>query len=238
MATIVQTTSTSGGPLKLASPVTVTTQLPLDWSLADLHRRLGDIPLERIRLYPPPGLATVEDVTRLQDTENRLCELIDGTLVEKPMGYYESRLAAIVITYLQLFVEKHDLGIVLGEGGTLRILANQVRVPDVCFISWSRFPNRLLPRQPVPHLSPDLAVEILSDSNTQTEMDRKRTDYFQAGTKMVWYIDPATRTATAYTVANQGTHVAEDQCLEGGEVLPGFSMSLRELFAKAGAREQ
>jgi Uma2 family endonuclease len=237
MTIALDSTSTYGGPLHLSPSVAVMTQLPLNWNLADLHRQLGGIPLHRIRLYPPPGLATVADVTAVSDNEDRLCELIDGTLVEKPMGYYESRLAAILITYLQLFVDRHDLGIVLGEGGMLRIHANQVRAPDVCFLSWSRFPNRLLPRQAVPQVSPDLAIEILSDSNTQAEMDRKLTDYFLSGTKLAWYTDPASRTATVYTSVNDATHVAEDQSLDGGDVLPGFTVSLAELFAKAGARE-
>src|SRR5688500_14131831 len=103
---------------------------------AEMQSQLGGIPLERIRMVPSPGSATKEDLLHLLDSENRICELIDGVLVEKTIGYFESNLAAVLIFYLRQFLEQHDLGIVLGPDGTLRILANQIRVPDVAFLSW------------------------------------------------------------------------------------------------------
>jgi Uma2 family endonuclease len=113
----------------------MSTALPTDWTLADMLAHLGGIPSERIRMYPPPGMATEKDVLQAKSRFNRICELIDGVLVEKTLGYYESLLAAELIHLLKLFLQRHDLGIVLGEAGTLRILPNQIRVPDVCFIS-------------------------------------------------------------------------------------------------------
>ena len=95
------------------------------------------------------------------------------------MGFYESRLAAVLITFLQVFLDRHDLGIVLGEAGTLRILRDQIRVPDVAFLSWKHFPDRVLPAEAVPSIAPDLAVEILSKSNTPREMERKLDDQFR-----------------------------------------------------------
>jgi Uma2 family endonuclease len=86
---------------------------------------------------------------------------------------------------------------VAGEAGMMQLAPGLVRIPDVSFISWDRFPDRKLPRDPVPHLAPDLAVEVLSQSNTPKEMDRKRRDYFNAGCKLVWITDPETRTVTA-----------------------------------------
>src|SRR5438876_486092 len=74
-------------------------------TLADLHRRLGGIPLERIRCQPPPGTAKEEDVLLRPNGEKRLFELVDGVLVEKPMGFYESRLAAVLIYLLEGFLE-------------------------------------------------------------------------------------------------------------------------------------
>ena len=62
-------------------------------TLADLRKRLGDVPLERIRYKPAPGMATEKDVLEVETRENRLCELVDGTLVEKAVGFEESRLA-------------------------------------------------------------------------------------------------------------------------------------------------
>src|SRR5262245_946863 len=68
--------------------VTAASVLPLYWTAADLHEHLGHIPLQRIRLYPPPGTASLADVLAVQAQEDRLCELVDGVLVEKTVGYY------------------------------------------------------------------------------------------------------------------------------------------------------
>jgi Uma2 family endonuclease len=214
----------------------VTSVLPAEWTIADVLAGLGGIPLERIRAVPPPGMAAEKDVLEAKARRGRLCELVDGVLVEKTVGYYESLLAATLIHLLREFVEKHDLGIVLGPDGTLRILPDQVRIPDVCVILWGRFPERQLPREPIPAIAPDLAVEILSEGNTPGEMERKRHDYFRAGVRLVWYLDAKARTVHVYSGPEQGAVVALDGLLEGGDVLPGFRLPLAELFARAEGR--
>jgi Uma2 family endonuclease len=200
---------------------------------AEMQEQLGGIPLERIRLVPPAGMATEADLLHVLDSENRICELIDGILVEKPMGYFESRLAVVLIMILGRFVEEHDLGIVLGEAGTLRILRDQIRVPDVAFLSWKHFPDRKPPAEPVPAIAPDLAVEVLSAGNTKSEMDRKLDDYFAAGVELVWFIDPATKSATVYESRGHSHNISIGDSLSGGNVLPGFELSLQQLFEKA-----
>ena len=112
-----------------------------------------------------------------------------------------------------------------------------MRIADVAFIRWERFPNGKLPREPIPALAPDLAIEVLSKGNTEREMQRKLRDYFEAGVRLVWYIDPESRTATVYTATDQSAAIDSDGVLDGGDVLPGFTLSLTELFAKAGPRE-
>jgi Uma2 family endonuclease len=204
------------------------------WTMADLLDELGDIPPERIRLRPAPGAATEQDVLDIEIRENRLCELVDGVLVEKVMSYYESRVAVILIHLIQNFLDRHDLGIVTGADGMLKLKPRTVRIPDVAFVSWKKFPNHEIPAEPIPHLIPDLAVEVLSEGNTKKEMDRKLQDYFSNGVHLVWYIDPKTRTASAYTAADQMTSVGADGALDGGAVLPGFVLPLLELFTRAG----
>ena len=73
------------------------------------------------------------------DHRDRICELVDGVLVEKTMGYMESVLAMAIGEYLRRYVREGKLGIVLGPDGTLKILPDQVRIPDVCFLSWKSF---------------------------------------------------------------------------------------------------
>jgi Uma2 family endonuclease len=105
-----------------------------------------------------------------------------------------------------------------------------VRAPDVCFISWNRFKNRELPPEPIPDLAPDVAIEVLSAGNTAAEMQRKLHDYFAAGVRLVWYIDPATRSAKSYTAEDEIIAVDESGVLSGGDVLPGFELPLAALF--------
>ncbi|HEY4328490.1 MAG TPA: Uma2 family endonuclease [Phycisphaerae bacterium] len=205
-------------------------------TLADLMHRLGDVPLERIRTDPPPGMATEADVERIASQEKRYFELVDGVLVEKTVGVPESLLASVVIQFMRNWLATRKLGIVLAPDGLLKLYPGTVRGPDVSFISGTRLAGGRVPREQLPLLTPDLAVEILSPSNTKKEMDRKRREYFKAGTRLVWEIDPQTRTATVYTDPENLTLLKEDQSLDGGEVLPGFSLSLRELFGELDAQ--
>src|SRR4051812_10762100 len=157
---------------------TVRTARPRFETFADLFRAIGEVPLDRIRMHPPPGKATEKDVIAIREgPERRLCELVDGVLVEKAMGTRESRLALVIGGLMDRFVTRRDLGIVLGADGMLRPWPGQVRIPDVSFISWERLPNEELPDAPVAALVPDLAVEVLSRGNTKKEIDRKLRDY-------------------------------------------------------------
>lgn len=198
----------------------------------ELHARLGRVPLRRIRTTPPPGMATERDVNRILDHENIICELVDGVLVEKVMAYSEASLAAIIIGYMSVYLAEHDLGNVAGADGTLKLWAGLVRAPDVSFVSWDKLPGRLLPSQKIPLLVPDLAIEVLSESNTRGEMERKLKEYFLAGVRLIWYVDPEARTAQVFTAPDHSTTLTESDALDGGDVLPGFTLPLKKLFAK------
>jgi Uma2 family endonuclease len=200
------------------------------WTAADVHARVGGIPLDRIRTFPAPGTATEADVLETEARSDRICELVDGILVEKPRGSYESLLAVKIIHALCSYLESNNLGVVLGEAGMLKLLPGQVRVPDVCLIRWERIPGRQLPQERIYTLVPDLAVEVLSPGNTEAEMRRKLHEYFSAGSRLVWYIAPETRTARAYTAEDQWQDLGPGDSLSGGDVLPGFALSLDKLF--------
>lgn len=201
-------------------------------TLADLLERLGGIPLDRIRFRPSIGGATVQDVIDIQRKEGRLCELVDGVLLEKAMGYNESRLALFLGGLLNGFVVPRNLGLVTGPDGTVELMADLVRIPDVAFTSWERMPDRQAPTAPVPRLAPNLAVEVLSRSNTPGEMRVKRQDYFTAGVELVWEIDAGARTVAVYTTATNVATLTETDTLDGGFVLPGFTLRLQDLFTE------
>src|SRR3972149_8627161 len=108
------------------------------WTVADMLEQLGNVPANRVLLVPSPGTATEQDLLNLLDHQDRICELVDGVLVEKAMGYIESLLAVYILRKIGDFVESHKLGIVLGPDGTLRILPRQGRISAIFFISWKK----------------------------------------------------------------------------------------------------
>src|SRR5262249_23652585 len=96
-------------------------------TLDELVMHLGNIPPSRIPIHPQPGTATSADALEVARREGKLCEVIDGVLVEKPMGYYESRIALILGRYLDEYLEQNDLGIATGADGPLHVNGGQLR---------------------------------------------------------------------------------------------------------------
>ncbi len=188
-------------------------------------RGLGDVPPHRIRMWPYPGTATEADARLATNTELH-CELINGTLVEKAMGMPEAFVAALIIEFLGPFVRNGRLGIAIGSDGMFRMIHGNIREPDVSFTHRDRLPN---PMPQVGGWCPDLCVEVLSPDNTVSEMRLKRAEYFASGCRLLWEIDPRSRTAMAYTADDAGAPV---DVLDGGAVLPGFALSLAQLFAE------
>lgn len=198
-------------------------------TLADVLHELGDIPLERIR--PPLGSATESDVIKHLDGEDKhICELIDGVLVEKAMGSRESYLAMEIARHIGNYLEIHDLGLVSGPDGPFRIDEGRIRFPDVAFVPWDQFPSGKVPDDPINDAVPELAVEVLSESNTPTEMKKKLADYFRVGVRRVWVVDPDTQSAEVFRSPSKKKAVGSEGSLDGEKILPGFSLSLEKLF--------
>src|SRR4051812_30464578 len=145
-------------------------------TMADLVHRLGDIPLERIRLHPSPGTATEDDLLAACKPS---CELVDGVLVEKAMGYFERRLALILAVFIEEWLKHNPIGYCNGEGALTRLQFGLVRIPDVSFVRWDRVGDESVPRDPICGISPNLAVEVISRKNTAAEIQRKRGEYFK-----------------------------------------------------------
>ena len=195
---------------------------------AEWLRALGGVPLERVIFDPWPGTATEADLLRLVERDKRFCELIDGTLVEKPVGWIEALIAMNLAVRLGTYVHDRNLGAVSGADSTLRMTSGRVRLPDVVFVSLARLPRT---REPIPTLGPDLAVEVLSESNTAAEIAQKLREYFQSGTRLAWIVDPPTRTVAIYHGPGQPTRVLDSAGqLDGEEVVPGFTLPVADLF--------
>ncbi len=203
-------------------------------TFAEMWERLGNVPLNRIHMFPPPGTATVEDVERLCNREPKsLCELIDGVLVEKATGHFKSRLEMRLAHLFGAFLDEHDLGIVTAANGPHRIHPDQIRLPDVAFIAYENIPADADQNTAVPEWIPSLALEILSESNTKAEMTRKLRDDFDAGVKLVRYVDPPTRSVRVYRSPETFVTKSEHDELAGEDVLPGFRVSIRDWFDRA-----
>lgn len=199
--------------------------------MGDLLARLA-VPPERVWFIPLPGTATEDDVVYADERLNRLVELVDGTLVEKPMGSRESRIAAIIVYLLNAFVLPRKLGSVFGPDGMFRLFSGRVRLPDVAYASFERLPEGSADTAVIT-AAPELAVEVLSPGNTVAEMKFKRQEYFTSGVRLVWLVDPETRSVAVYTGPDAFTTRASEELLDGGDVLPGFSVLVRDLFPGA-----
>jgi Uma2 family endonuclease len=213
-------------------PALAPSPFPREWNLADLQSHFG-VPAERIRLVPPPGYATEEDLLYLAEHEDCLCELVDGTLLEKPVGINEGRVAARIIMEFGRYADLEKLGEVFAPDAPMRILPKKVRMPDVSFISHQRLEPLDLETQRVAPVAPEIAIEVLSKSNTRREMELKLKQYFEAGVRHVWFIDPAKRTAKSFSSPTEFRDVPPTGFLAAEDVLPGFRLSLAKLFTQA-----
>jgi Uma2 family endonuclease len=208
---------------------TATTSLINVKTVGDLLDRLGGIPADRVRFHPTPGSAVEQDLLELDKRGDRRCELVDGTLVEKPMGLEESVLAMAIGSALRNYVIPRNLGLVAGETGMFRLFPGCIRMPDVAYAAHERRKGKPI-TEAAPDMAPDLAIEVLSESNTPREMQKKRDEYFSSGVKLVWMFDYPKRTLTIYTALNPPVILHENDTADGGDVLPGFSLPLKPLF--------
>jgi Uma2 family endonuclease len=198
-------------------------------TIGDLLDRLGAIPADRVRFHPTPGSAVEQDLLDLDAHGDSCCELVDGTLVEKGMGLEESILAGAILSAVRAFVIPRNLGLVAGEASMFRLFPGCIRLPDVAYASHARRNGKPI-TQAAPDMAPDLAVEVLSESNTVREMKKKRQEYFSSGVKLVWFFDPKDRTVSVYTEVDNPTVLTINDVLDGGDVLPGFSVVIKSLF--------
>jgi Uma2 family endonuclease len=116
--------------------------------------------------------------------------------------------------------------------GAIKLIPGLVSIPDVAFASWDWFPDRKRPKTPIPHIAPDLVVEVFSKSNSKPEMAKKLAEYFEAGVRMVWMVDHRKKTVRVHTAVDKSVLLKAGQALDDGVVLPGFTLRLDELLSR------
>ncbi|MDA0839291.1 MAG: Uma2 family endonuclease [Planctomycetota bacterium] len=176
------------------------------------------------------------DILEELSQDGRSYEIVKGVLVEvPPVGNYVAKIEFLIAYYIQRFLDEQGLeGEVLPAAARFRLERDPetVRGPDVSFIRSDRLPEGL--PDGYQDLAPDLAVEVVSKSNDPEELEAKIVEYFEAGTGMVWVVYPRTHSAYIYTSLEQARRIGPSGYLDGGEILPGFQLSLKDLFAAAG----
>jgi Uma2 family endonuclease len=160
-------------------------------------------------------------------------ELVRGVpRVGEPPGGVHGRIAARIAARLGDHVERLGLGTVLVEAGyVLQRATDTVRGPDISFVSHARLPPDRIPEQFIPG-APDLAVEILSPNSRWSEVEEKIADYFGAGTRLVWLVDPSERRAIVRYADRPPRGLTGRDLLDGEEVVPGFALLPTELFTR------
>lgn len=173
--------------------------------------------------YTPEDLLSMPDRGRY--------ELIDGQLVERNMSIESSMIAAIINGRLVAHVLANKLGWLFQSDGGLQIFSdspNKVRFGDGAYVSRRRLPNR--PGHGHLQVAPELVIEVVSPNDEAADVNEKVREYLAAGVLLVWVVYPESRSIDIYRPSARNTQLTEADELSGEDVIPGFSMPVREIF--------
>jgi Uma2 family endonuclease len=177
------------------------------------------------------GSMTVDEFLALSLPDGK-AELVRGDLrLTPPPAAFHGLVASNIVLALGMHVRRHALGRVFGDnvGDELTMIPRTVRVPDASFIRAARLPAEGFGRG-LFRSHPDLAVEVLSPSESASDLEEKLDDYLSAGTPLIWVIDPMRRTVMVVAPDVPVRWLRDEQLLEGGDVVPGFLCPLAEVF--------
>ncbi len=190
-------------------------------------------------MFIPEQLYSADDLWRLSHSEvyvDKQLELSEGRLIiMSPAGWKHGGLASLLDRLVGTFVDLNDLGMTTGaETGyilhksTDPEIKDTVRAPDVGFIAKQRLPD-VLPESGYVPFAPDLAIEVISPNDDPEEVHQKVSEYLKYGTRMVWLFYPKAQSVGVYTPTSFQS-IGRDGELDGGDVLPGFKLLLRDVF--------
>ena len=186
-------------------------------------------------LKPRGGVWTDDELLQLGANTDTKYELWDGKVIAMPPaglihGAIISRLSAAVGNH----VYDHKLGEVFDGQTGFRLSTDHCFEPDISFVSRERLKLILTDQDKLFHGAPDLAVEVLSPSDSITKTERKLALYLAHGSRLAWMLDPKTKTARVYRANGETDLLRADRILTGNSVLPGFRISLSRLFEPIG----
>jgi Uma2 family endonuclease len=181
----------------------------------------------------PARPITAEEFLHMPESEG--AELVDGRIVEVPMGSLSSWIGGELLFLVRAFIAGRNLGLVFPQETGLAIWPDEpsrVRKPDMTFVRSGRLPGGRVPHGWLT-VVPDLVVEVVSPNDRVEDLETKLAEYREAGIPLIWVIFPGTRSAHVLGANVALREVGVDGSLDGGEVLPGFTCKLADLFAAA-----
>jgi len=175
-----------------------------------------------------PKLMTADEYVNRSD-DGRWVELINGEIVEMPPSSPRNTVLAGWILYLLAgFIIPRKLGYLSMADGGYRVSPTSVMQPDVGFITRARaggLSGKVFP------VAPDLAIEVISPSERVGKINEKLHAYLDGGTPYVWLVYPESRSVEIYTAVGQYTTIEESDTIDGGDLLPEFTVTGKELFS-------
>jgi Uma2 family endonuclease len=172
------------------------------------------------------SLEEFERLTELPENRERRFEFIDGEMIEVPSNPLSSEIASFIIAALVMFVRPRKLGHVTGEGAGYMV-EGRVLSPDVAFVRQER--QAEMPYKGFNPIAPDLAVEVVSATDEQPEIRTKLAIYAKGGV-LVWLVYPERRIVEVYAPHQPVRIVEQEGVLEAPEILPGFTLAVRDIF--------
>jgi len=180
-------------------------------------------------------LYTAHEFWQIDFDDDRVYELIEGEIIPMPPPRkINSIIAGLILTALNVFLKQNKIkGYVLGADGGYTLTEHDVRVPDVSYIAQERIPDLDDTAEVIP---PEIAVEIISPSESPRQINAKTSLYLNAGTKIVWNVYPDEKVVEVWTLGEDGKLIMQpfelNDTLDGGDVLMGFMLPVREIFAQ------
>jgi Uma2 family endonuclease len=172
--------------------------------------------------------AEFSDLASLPENAGRILELVEGGIIEKMPSFVPSEIALNIGSFIKQYVREHHTGYVTAADGGYIMSGSDVFVPDVGYITRERLPQKPMREAPVP---PDMAVEVKSPTDRKRDMRVKAEKYLAYGTRLVWLVFPEEQAVEVYTPDEDVKTIGIGGVLDGGDILPGFTLTVRDIFA-------
>ena len=174
------------------------------------------------------GSATIQDLLNTPK-DGRKYELVDGEILVSPAGMRHSEVALKIAHLISEFLDRNPIGKAYSGDVGIAFPNGNVRSPDVTYVSLAKLPGGPSP-DTFGEVIPDLAVEVLSPSDSLRELGKKIGEFLENGVPLVWLIDPARETVTVYRSLTQTEQLCARDTITAEPVLPGFSVQVGRFF--------